>query len=327
METRRRLGLVLGAGAARGWAHIGVLQVLGELGIRPHIVCGTSSGSLVAASYATGRLDALHERVRSMTLTDVMRRLDINLSGGGLLAGRGMLALFREAIEDVAIESVSPTFGAVATDLESGREMWLTSGSIIDSVRASVSLPGLVVPFSIRGRWLVDGALVNPVPVSLCRALGADIIIGVTLNGGLFTPAGRMPIPNKIDAEGEAGHSRWLRWPTLGFPASWNPWSGPAPALPQPSEPARPSYLEVMSKSFFTMQDFVSRVRLAADPVDVLIAPRVGDIGLLDFHRGTDGIRAGRAAAEAAHEQLMEAWQACMQPPAAPASDQGVGLA
>jgi NTE family protein len=312
MRHDRKLGLVLGAGAARGWAHIGVLQGLAALDMHPDIICGCSSGAVVGASYATGRLETLTERVTRMTLREMIGTLDFSFAGGGLLEGRSLLTFFRDSIGDVAIEDVGLPFGIVATELESGREMWLTEGSIIDAVRASVALPGLLVPFAIRGRWLIDGALVNPLPVSLCRALGADVIIAVSLNGSLFSaettaPRAAVAIPDAVEALPR--QSSWLRWQSWGLPLRWSPWSGPAEAnaigVPAARALQRPTYLEVMTKSFFTVQDFISRVRMAADPADVLIAPRISNIGLLDFHRGAEAIAAGRYAVDAHADAIL----------------------
>ncbi|MFY0614993.1 MAG: patatin-like phospholipase family protein [Hyphomicrobiaceae bacterium] len=186
-SERPRIGLVLGAGAGRGWAHIGVLKALAAQGIQPDIVCGCSIGALVGASSVTGHLESLEALARSLTTSRVLRYFDISLSRGGLIEGRWIIDLFRENVDDTAIESTSPIYGAVATDLASGRETWLTSGSIIDAVRASIAIPGLLTPIQIRGRWHVDGALINPLPVSLCRALGADTIIAISLNGDLVS--------------------------------------------------------------------------------------------------------------------------------------------
>lgn len=297
---RRKLGLVLGAGAARGWAHIGVLRGLSELGMQPDIVCGCSSGALVGAAYVTGRLDALEEQVSALTFKQIVGRLDVSFAGGGLLEGRSIVDFFREVIADVAIETVRPAFGAVATDLDSGREIWLTSDSIIDAVRASIALPGLVVPFRIRDRWLVDGALVDPVPVSLCRALGADVIVGVSLNGNLFAlPSERLAARANVASNG--GRSSWLRWPS----------AEPLKNQSSSDKARRPTYFEVMSKSFFAVQDFVARVRMAADPVDAIVTPSVAHIGLLDFHRGAEAIAAGRHAVTKAEEQLRAVLRAC----------------
>ena len=293
---QHKVGLVLGAGAARGWAHIGVLKALAAQGIRPDIVCGCSIGALVAASSVTGHLESLEARARDMTVSRVVRYFDLSLRGGGIIEGRWITDFFRESVEDIDIASSTPVFGAVATDLASGRETWLTSGSMIDAVRASIAIPGLLAPVFIRGRWHVDGALVNPLPVSLCRALGADVIIGVSLNGNLIarpSPIAVMPptpaAPADVELEAETASS-WPRW--FGYGRSTDagaPQQGPDPD-------SRPGYLEVVSQTFFIVQDFVSRIRLAADPVDVLIAPNVGKLGWLEFHRADEAIEAGEEA-------------------------------
>ena len=293
---KHRVGLVLGAGAARGWSHIGILKALAAEGIRPDIVCGCSIGALVAASSVTGHLESLEARARDMTVSRVIRYFDISLRGGGIIEGRWITDFFRESVEDIDIASVTPVFGAVATDLASGRETWLTSGSMIDAVRASIAIPGLLSPVLIRSRWHVDGALVNPLPVSLCRALGADVIIGVSLNGNLMarpSPIAVTPTPPMAPGERELADetaSSWTRW--FGYGRSTD-----AGATQQgPTADNRPGYLEVVSQTFFIVQDFVSRIRLAADPVDILIAPDVGELGWLEFHRAAEAIEAGEAA-------------------------------
>ena len=293
---KHRVGLVLGAGAARGWSHIGILKALAAEGIRPDIVCGCSIGALVAASSVTGHLESLEARARDMTVSRVIRYFDISLRGGGIIEGRWITDFFRESVEDIDIASVTPVFGAVATDLASGRETWLTSGSMIDAVRASIAIPGLLSPVLIRSRWHVDGALVNPLPVSLCRALGADVIIGVSLNGNLMarpSPIAVTPTPPMAPGELELADetaSSWTRW--FGYGRSTD-----AGAIQQgPTADNRPGYLEVVSQTFFIVQDFVSRIRLAADPVDILIAPDVGELGWLEFHRAAEAIEAGEAA-------------------------------
>ena len=293
---KHRVGLVLGAGAARGWSHIGILKALAAEGIRPDIVCGCSIGALVAASSVTGHLESLEARARDMTVSRVIRYFDISLRGGGIIEGRWITDFFRESVEDIDIASVTPVFGAVATDLASGRETWLTSGSMIDAVRASIAIPGLLSPVLIRSRWHVDGALVNPLPVSLCRALGADVIIGVSLNGNLMarpSPIAVTPTPPMAPGELELSDetaSSWTRW--FGYGRSTD-----AGAIQQgPTADNRPGYLEVVSQTFFIVQDFVSRIRLAADPVDILIAPDVGELGWLEFHRAAEAIEAGEAA-------------------------------
>ena len=305
-DDRQRVGIVLGAGVGRGWAHIGVLQGLAELGIEPDIVCGCSIGALVGASYATGRLEVLTDLATSLTWARVLSYMDVSFAGGGLIEGRWVVRFFQENVEDVAIERATPTYGAVATELHTGRETWLTSGSIIDAVRASIAVPGLITPIRIRGRWLVDGALVNPLPVSLCRALGADVILGVSLNGDLvrrpLSLAGEA-VPPLDQAEEQ---SAWLRWLSYGLPRGVRLGRGQSDE-PAEVEPDRPGYLEVVGESFFLVQDFVARVRLAADPVDVLIVPEVTHIGLMEFHRAEESIAAGREAVSAARNTILEA--------------------
>ena len=197
----QRIGLALGSGAARGWSHIGVIEALVEAGVEPHIVCGCSIGALVGAAYVAGELPALKSFAQSLTWREIARMLDVRLSGGGLIAGQEIVALLRKLNISAPIASYKKPFAAIATDLESGREMWLREGPIDEAVRASVSIPGILSPARHADRWLVDGGLVNPVPVSVCRALGADVVIAVNLNGDLI---GRHAI---VDHEGEGSNS------------------------------------------------------------------------------------------------------------------------
>ncbi len=294
----QKIGLVLGAGVARGWSHIGALRRLESLGIKPDIVCGCSVGALVGASYVTGHLDALQKLVRSLTRTRVLRYMDFSISGAGLIEGRWVMKFFEDNIDDTSIEAAGIKFATVATELSTGREAWLTTGSIIDAVRASIAVPGLITPLMINDRWLVDGALVNPLPVSLCRALGADVIIGVSLNGDLI---GAPPTTTRLTETATkpvAPQSTWLRFWASG--AS----SNDQPVIPAPSSSDRPGYIDIIGDSFFLVQAFISRVRLAADPVDLLITPDISHIGLMDFHRGEECIAAGEAAVDAVKPRI-----------------------
>ncbi|MBW2648539.1 MAG: patatin family protein, partial [Deltaproteobacteria bacterium] len=186
MTKGRKIGLALGSGSARGWSHIGVIQGLREEGIPIDMVCGTSIGSIVGGALATGTLDQLDEWVRELSWSDVIGFMDVMFPRSGFIEGEKIINFFKENLADQNIEAPSMPFAAVATDLMSGREVWLKSGSLMDAVRASISMPGMFSPFKHGGRWLVDGGLVNPIPVSLCRAMGADIVIAVNLNSGLM---------------------------------------------------------------------------------------------------------------------------------------------
>lgn len=278
---RPMLGVVLGAGGARGWCHVGVLQELERMGLPIDIVCGCSSGALVAASYATGRLNALNSLADQMTKMRMLRFFDVGLTRGGLIEGRWLVKFLKENVGDPRIETLPIRFGAVATEFQTGREIWLKHGSLIDSTRASIALPGLMTPFDLNGRILVDGALVNPLPVALCRALGADIIIAVKLDRNRPAPAEML--------EDEQEEERQVGW------RSW---------IKGDDDDDMPSYGEVVSDSIFTMTSLIQRVRLATNPVDVLIEPDVTDLRVLDFHRAQEFIERGRTAALANEEKL-----------------------
>ena len=184
--TRPRIGLALGSGAARGWSHIGVIDALAEAGIEPDVVSGTSIGSLVGAAYVAGRLTALRQWAMAVTWREIVGMMDVRLSGGGLIDGKLIVAFLQGLGIAGPIESYAKKYAAVATDLVTGREIWLQSGPIHEVVRASIAMPGILSPTKIGGEWLVDGGLSNPVPVSVCRAFGADVIIAVNLNGDLL---------------------------------------------------------------------------------------------------------------------------------------------
>ena len=320
--THRKIGVALGAGAARGWAHIGVLQGLEELGVRPHVVAGCSSGALVGAAYVSGRLDRLADFASALTWSGMLRFFDISWRGGGLIEGRWLVDFFRKHVSDAPIESFDTPFGVVATELASGRETWMTRGSMAEAVRASIALPGLITPVKIADRWMVDGALVNPLPVSLCRSLGAEVILGVSMQGDLVR--GR-PVLGSLVAEADlskpgvaaggdgaepSANLSWLQW-MAG--ASWTPSEarhaarvGAPASLPPSGYPERLGYLDVLGDSMFIVQNFISRVRLAADPVDCLIAPDVSGIGVMDFYRGSEAIAAGREAVQRSADDIMQ---------------------
>lgn len=308
-----KIGLALGSGSARGWAHIGVLQALNEAGITPDVVCGASIGALVGAAYTGGELPRFAQWVQGLSVRDVWSFMDFNLSGG-MLKGEKLIEFWRRNFADFDIEQAPLPFGAVATDLHSGAEVWLRHGSIADAVRASIALPGLLTPVMHEGRWLVDGGLVNPVPASLARAMGADLVIAVDLNADLLQrnlqPLGAAevaamavdgasagPLPQVPAAQGWA--QRWR---------NWRPGAASASAAPQPSMPA---LLDVVMNSVNIMQMRITRSRMAGDPPELVIAPRLAHLGLLDFHRGEEAIAQGYAAAQAALPALQHfGWHA-----------------
>lgn len=283
---RQRVGLALGSGAARGWAHVGVIRALEQAGIRPDLVCGTSVGSLVAAAYAAGELDRFEQWLLGMGLKDVVGFMDVSL-GGGLLKGERLMEFLRRNFVDHPIEELAMPFAAVATALHNGAEVWLRNGSTVEAVRASIALPGLFTPALREGITLVDGGLVNPVPVSLARAMGADIVIAVDLSadrlGRRLTANARAEAPDSLVAE-------WIRklQENLG---------GLIPALSSNADKP-PSMYDVLFSSIDIMQVRIARSRMAGEPPDAIVSPRLAHLHLLDFHRAREAIDEGKRAVE-----------------------------
>lgn len=297
-EYKPKIGLALGSGSARGWAHVGVIRALQEAGIEPDIVCGTSIGSLVGAAYAAGELDELEAWVKSLTWKAVVGLLDFTVTAG-LIKGIRLIDFFRSNFSDVEIGELSIPFGAVATELATGREIWLREGKVLDAVRASIALPGLFTPVVRDGRVIVDGGLVNPVPVSLARAMGADIVIAVDLSSDLMGRRLRKPVPA---AKPPAKPGR----PASHLSTMLAKLQKGGKEQKAESKAARPipSMLDVMATSINIMQERITRSRLAGEPADVMIRPRLGQMALMDFHRATPAITEGRRAAELALPQL-----------------------
>jgi NTE family protein len=298
-RAQARVGLALGSGSARGWAHLGVIRGLQETGVQLDLVCGTSIGALVGAAFAAGELDRFEDWVERLRLAEVMSFLDPTLAGG-LLKGERLMDYFRRNFMDRPIESLALPFGAVATALRTGAEIWLRAGSTVDAVRASIALPVLFTPVARDGALLVDGGLVNPVPVSLARAMGAEVVIAVDLNSDLLgrhlEPAGRAP-PAAEPPPSTGEISELLRKLQARIGA----------LMPEREDaPPQPSLFDVLASSINVMQVRISRSRMAGDPPDVVIAPRVAHLALLDFHRGAEAIEAGRRAVELALPQLRE---------------------
>jgi NTE family protein len=297
------IGLALGGGAARGFAHIGIVRTLIAHGIVPNVVVGTSIGAVVGGAYAAGQLDTLEEWARSLQPRNILGYLDIRLNGSGLIGGDKLAAQLEAAMGPILIEELPLKFASVATEVRTGHEIWLTHGRMVDAMRASYALPGIFSPVLVGDRWLVDGALVNPVPVSAARALGAEIVIAANLSSDVFTHS------TTIYSHGASAVAR-------------EPAIEPAPPkrglgrLFSPERTmkreffgsgGRPGISSVMVDAFNIMQDRITRARLAGDPPDLLISPRVGQLGWFDFHRADDLIAHGARAAERAIESIQEA--------------------
>ena len=309
------IGLALGGGAARGFAHIGILRVLLANGIVPNVVVGTSIGAVVGGAYAAGHLDTLEEWARSFQgVRNILSYLDIRLNGSGLIRGEKLAAKLEASLGQTLIEELPVKFAGVGTEVRTGHEIWLTHGRLVEAMRASYALPGIFSPVLIGDRWLVDGALVNPVPVSAARALGAEIVIAANLSSDIFTHSTTIyahgaPVevpetvvtPTAKEVPKEASKETTKR--------RFGKFFSPERTVKREffGSATRPGISSVMVDAFNIMQDRITRARLAGDPPDLLITPRVGQIGWFDFHRAADVIEFGARAAERALDSIQEA--------------------
>jgi NTE family protein len=292
VAPRPRVGLALGSGSARGWAHIGVIRALEKAGVRPDIVCGTSIGALVGAAYAAGELDRLESWVLELGIGDVVGFMDLTL-GGGVLKGDRLMEFFRRNWADRSIDALAVPFGTVATSLRTGAEIWLRQGSTLDAVRASISLPGIFAPVQWEGSFLVDGGLANPIPVSLARAMGAEIVIAVDLGSDIL---GRRFRAAAVPEAPPGTVHNWMHQLQENLSA----------LVPEKAhdEPKMPSVLDVLTTCMDIVQVRIARSRMAGEPPDVVVAPRLAHFRLLDFHRAKEAIEEGHRAVQIAAHSL-----------------------
>ncbi len=290
------IGLALGSGSARGWAHIGVIQGLEAMGIRPQVVVGTSIGALVGAVYVSGQLDEFADWVGKLTSRQVFRFMDFSFTGG-VVKGEALFGFFESQHRNPDISKLKQRFASVATEMSSGREIWITKGPILPAARASCALPGLFSPVQFEGQWMLDGGLVNPVPVSTCRALGADLVIAVNLNAQLvgrhFSRAVEPGEPSPDDRERDRGWWDRMR----DYMSSGDSIDG-----------GSPRFFDVIASSVNIMQDRITRSRMAGDPPELTLVPELLDFALMDFHRAKEAIAEGRRLVEA-HEDFLRPWR------------------
>lgn len=288
---------------ARGWAHIGVIRALTNMGFKFDVVAGCSIGSLVGGVYLADKIDVLEDWARSLNKMKIVSYLDLKVRSGGLISGAKLLDEIKHYIGDTTIEQLPQRYVSVATDLVTGHEIWLERGPLAEAMRASFSLPGVFPPIRIDGRWLVDGALVNPLPVSACRAMGADMVIAINLNadiiGKVRRPGGEVSSATGFDLLNLVESTQELENKMHGL--------DPLTRRVFRREHDNPSLFGVMTASLNIMQDRVTRSRLAGDPPDVHIAPRLGHIGLLEFDRAPEAIREGEQAVERKKHELFDA--------------------
>jgi NTE family protein len=309
------IALVLGGGAARGWAHIGVIRELAEMGIEPDMVVGTSVGSIVGGAYASGNLEQFEEWIVGLGRVDIIRLLDAKMTGGGFLQGNSLMAAIKKRTGDPRIEELDIPFACVATELGTGREVWLREGSLLDACRASIALPGMFAPSRIKeDKLLVDGGLVNPVPVSLARAMGSDVVIAVNLNGDLIGrhffvhAAGAEVSDEEWDQTLEEIErkdtliAKWAAKMRTGFGVRLDSYISSLRRKESPD----PGLFDVIAGSVDIMQDRITRSRMAGEPPDVHITPRLSHVGLMEFDRGEECIKEGREATRRHEEEILK---------------------
>ena len=297
-KERRKLGIALGAGGARGLAHAGVLFGLAEAGVPIDAIAGTSSGALVGALWATGQLEQFERDLRGRERSDLWRYLDPVWPREGLFSGERATEYLRGLLGDWRIEDLPIPFAAVAVDLVNGEEVWISSGKLLDAVRASISLPGIFVPVRENGRLLVDGALRNPVPVAALDALGVDVRVAVNLHAQpvreIEPRARKKPVISRLGDLVETGLARLGRAPK------------PAEAS-EPDLPAGHNLIEILTASMSVLEHEIARHRLAHEPVDVILAPDVRGIRSFEFHKAAHAIGAGRKELEAKLPEIQAA--------------------
>lgn len=283
MQTTPVVGLALGSGSARGWAHIGIIQGLEAIGVRPQVVAGTSIGALVGAVYVSGQLEEFSKWVQALSARDVFKLMDLSFSGG-MVKGEKLFGFFEANHRNPNIEELEQRYVSVATEMKTGREIWITKGPILPAARASCALPGIFPPVKHRDSWMLDGGLVNPVPVSACRALGADVVIAVNLNAQLV--GAHLPRTNvqELEREVTAKSERTLWHKAVDYLSK--------------GDGENPSFFDVVASSVNIMQDRVTRSRMAGDPPEITLIPMLEDFALMDFHRAQQAIDEGRRLIE-----------------------------
>ncbi len=293
-----KIGLALGGGVARGWAHIGVLRALNKAGIEPDIICGTSIGAVVGGCYLADHLDTLEDWARSLNTRTLLSYLDFIIGGNSLLGGRKLDTVLNTYLKDRTIETLDRPFVAVAAELATGHEVWIEDGPVTDAIQASYALPGIFAPLRRNGRWLIDGGLVNPVPVSVCRAKGARLVIAVTLNADSY---GKNTMP-KPDLEPIPEPDGWsLAAFGIGAPATSKAKASPERTMMRQlfgREESAPGMGTVMLGALNIVMDRLSRSRMAGDPPDVMVCPQIAHVGLLDFEKADELIALGEEAME-----------------------------
>lgn len=290
-----KVGLALGAGAARGWAHIGIIEALEDMGVQIDVVAGCSIGAYVGSAYASGHLAELKNWACSLDEWQILTLLGVGINSGGIASGKRVFEKLADEFTAPNFEQMQKPFAVIATNMHTGREVVFKEGEIGESIRASCAIPGLFAPVKYQGQWLIDGAVVNPVPVNVCRQLGADIVIAINLTAD-FRPQIMERNPSEHIARQHKTDEFFEKNSSL-----IRSWFSPEKSKEQDSPPG---IMSVMSSALDIMQARVTRSRLAGDPPNILIEPNLYDVGILEFNRAEELIQNGREAVERLSQQI-----------------------
>jgi NTE family protein len=309
--SKLKVGLVLGSGASRGWSHIGIIKALVKEGIEPDIVTGTSVGAMIGACYLAGNLQKLEDWVLASSRSDVYRFFNVRLTQSGFVDSNRLRGFLHEYVadEELQIEDLNKPFTAVATNLRNGREVWFQKGGVAHAVSASMALPGLFPAVSDNDQWLVDGGLVNPVPVSACRALGAEVVIAVNLNTDIVNKRStKKKVIEKPDNESEKetkkkkGVLHKVKQTTRDMTSSIFSESN--------KDEEAPGLFMSVTNSINIVQDRITRSRMAGDPAEVMISPKLSHIGMLEFQRAGEAIEEGERCVQERLDEIKRALEA-----------------
>ncbi len=294
-----RIGLVLGSGAARGWSELGVIEELESMGITPDVITGCSIGAVVGGFYAAGKLDELRDFADGLTMLKMAEYFDLTWKAGGVIGGQRLISWFDSHFDGAMVEDLPTPFGSVAADIRTGREIWLREGPLTDAIRASIALPGLLTPWPLGGRWLTDGGLVNPVPISLARAMEADVVIAVDLNAGVFRFDGGQAWDHKTATElAEATPGNWLDDLAEHLPKGLQENTRKMLRDLLHKRDRGPQQYEVINNAIAIMSDRITKARIAGEPPEVMLAPDLASIGAMQFYKAEEAIAAGRRATQ-----------------------------
>ncbi|MBU1566156.1 MAG: patatin-like phospholipase family protein [Proteobacteria bacterium] len=314
MASRKTVGLVLGSGASRGWAHIGIIEALEEAKIPIDFIAGCSVGAYVGALYASGSLGSLKEFLLRMDGKKIFSYFDVVFPRSGLLNGsKRVQQLFSMHTSAKTFEELAIPLVMVATDLERGEKVVIKSGNIIEGLRATMSYPGLFAPVRVEDRWLVDGGLVDPVPVGVARAMGAGIVIAVDLNSRIVSRSRHAhdqndPVklidlrPEETEKNHDTGNELIKKMADF-YESAGNSFKHKTSELLR-REAATPDIIETVITSIAIMQERITRINLAVDRPDILIQPRLGEMKMMNFDQVAHAIEEGYIGAQEKIEDI-----------------------